>query len=177
MTKKEAAVIFKTINDVWNVKFDDTKARVYYENLSDLEFNRCYQTVQKLIQTSEYMPTIATIRKAYVNLDGQCLDEITAYSILKKAISDFGIYGRDKAIDYIKAQSEVLYEWTQKMGWRELCMCPEATLTAYFNKTYTAFSKEKMNSKVISQQLADKLTAIRAQIQQTGFALLGENYG
>lgn len=172
MTKEQAHRIIAVMSENWNVKFNSLKAEIYGENIADLDYEKCILAIKKLIQTSEFLPTVAVLRREYVNLDIQPLDSAEAYLTLKKAISRHGIYGYEEALRMLKASNLVLYELIKKIGWREICLCPESFLANEFAKALKDFEKERFGAKVLSPKLTAKIEKLRNEIQQAGLKLI-----
>lgn len=172
MTKKEIAVVIKILSETWSNKFSETKAEIYSENLADLDYHRCCTAIKKLIQTSEFLPTVAALRKTYIGLDKEQIDSATAYYVLKKTISNYGIHNYKAAMEALKEYNTNLYELVWRLGWREVCMCPESFLANQFQKSWVEFEQEKLNQEVLSQNLLTKINGFKAQIQRESFKLL-----
>lgn len=172
MTQKEIGVIIKILSETWDAKFSKTRAKIYAENLADLEYSRCCNAVKKLVQTSEFLPSIALIRRTYVELGQNFLDDVSAYELLKDAIQTFGIYSSKEGLQYLERQNETVYELAKKIGWRELCTCPESILSSQFIKIYQGFSQAKIKSEAISPKLSQELNEARSQITRACFKLL-----
>lgn len=171
MTNKEIAVVIKILSESWSAKFSETKTKIYAENLADLEYKKCCSAVKKLVQTSEFLPSIALIRRTYVELGQEISDDATAYSLLKGAVQTYGIYSCKDGLRYLQEQNETVYELAKKIGWRELCMCPESILSGKFIKIYQNFVRARTESRTISPRLAQELNEVRLQIQRANFEL------
>lgn len=172
MTKEQVKKIIAVLSENWNVKFNALKIELYGENLADLDYPKCCLAVKKLIQTSEFLPTVAALRKTYIGLDKEQIDSATAYYVLKKTISNYGIHNYKAAMEALKEYNTNLYELVWRLGWREVCMCPESFLANQFQKSWVEFEQEKLNQEVLSQNLLTKINGFKAQIQRESFKLL-----
>lgn len=172
MTKEQAKKIIAVLSENWNVKFNALKIELYGENLADLDYQKCCLVVKKLIQTSEFLPTIATLRKEYLDLCADQMDAATAFYILKKTIQNYGIHDFKDAMESLKECSLMLYEVVYQIGWREICTCPDNFLASQFKKTWDEFRQEQFNQEVLSEKLLMQINRFRAQIRRESFNLL-----
>lgn len=172
MTREQVKKIIGFLCETWNIKFNPLKTEIYGENLADLDYKKCCSAIKKLVQTSDFLPSIALIRRAYVELEQNFLDDVSAYELLKDAIQTYGIYSTKEGLQYLERQNETVYELAKKIGWRELCTCPESILSSQFIKIYQGFSQAKIKSEAISPKLSQELNEARSQITRACFKLL-----
>lgn len=170
MTKEQAQRIIAVLSENWNVKFSALKTEIYGGNLADLDYQKCCIAVKKLIQTSEFLPTIAVLRKEYVNLGKDQIDASEAYALLKKTISSHGWYDFEGAMETLKQNNYALYELVRRIGWREICMCPESFLANQFTKAWHDLEQEQTGA--ISEKLLGKINSLKNEIQKAGINLL-----
>lgn len=166
LTKAESDKIISVLQEAFDKKLSPVQIALYQSNLSDLEYSKLRQVVLNLIQTEEYLPKIATIRREYVALGGQSLNELEAYAMIRKTLSRYGIYRTQEALEAIKAVDLNLYEIVKTLGWREICMCPENLLQAKFQKIWEWCKKTN------TAGLQQKLLQAKAEITKSGFKLL-----
>lgn len=166
LTKAESDKIISVLQEAFDKKLSPVQIALYQSNLSDLEYSKLRQVVLNLIQTEEFLPKIATIRREYAALGGQSLNELEAYALIRKTLATYGIYRTQEALEAIKAADANLYEIVKTLGWREICMCPENLFQAKFQKIWEW--KKKTNTAGLQQ----KLLQAKAEITKSGLKLL-----
>ena len=172
MTKQEFENIISTLSEAFSVNFNPIKTAVYAENLGDLDYQKVKIVLKKLIQTSDFLPKIATIRREYQAMNQKVLSEFDTYTIIQKAISQHGIYHTEEALEQIRKSSPELYEIVKRIGFREICMAPETMMQQKISKIHEFYKKAQQNG--LSQNLSLQIETVKGQIKQEGLKLLCE---
>ena len=144
MTRKKTMAEIKTLQALaflqlaYTRDLSEEQLDFYVEMLRDIDPAILETAVRKLIQTSNFLPTIAEIRSAAATLEGLAcgtaeLDADEAWGQVQRAIHSVGYYARPEF------DSEALMETVDSLGWQEICQTPvEDTpiLRAQFRRAY-----------------------------------------
>lgn len=101
MTEREFSILVKGMKSIYSSPSfiaDKNAFDVWFSLLKDLEYMDCSRAIQKHMQTSEYQPTVATIRKivaAFKDKDSAVPNEYF-FNEIKSAVSK-GIYYSESA--------------------------------------------------------------------------------
>lgn len=91
-------------------------AEICADMLQDLEFDVVKAAAERLMASSEFMPTIAAIRSAALSItDGPQRPGGDAWGDVLKAVSRFGIYRTPSFDDPVVARC------VRQLGWTEVC--------------------------------------------------------
>lgn len=134
MTKKEFAVIVKKIKAAYSsckLFEDEFSLNLWYSHLKDIGYADCEKSLTKHIQTSEFPPTIAELRR---NPDSDCMTWAEAWRCVRSAITEYGSYRANEAVASLP---ETVAAAVRCIGFKEICIStnPEA-LCAQFRNTY-----------------------------------------
>lgn len=113
---------------------------LYERLLVDLDFELASATVERLICTSKFCPTVAEIRDAAADLAlGPSRSGVEAWGDVGMAIRRVGSYGTPTFEDPLVA------ECVRIMGWRNLCLgeAPEHTDRARFCELYADLQRKQ----------------------------------
>lgn len=121
MTQSECAKIVAVLLAAFpNAKVTTKTSEVYERMLLDQEYPVVNAAVERLLATSRFMPTIAEIRDACLDLStGERKAGGEAWGELLKAISRNGIY-RSPGVDFVFTDP-VVGRCVESMGWTNLC--------------------------------------------------------
>lgn len=172
MTKSEWNGVVKILNAMYEDKgrlmFETPeKIKIWYECLSDLDYQGCCEAVKRHALISEFQPKIADIRKQYVTVTNteQQISEAEAWNYVRAAIRD-SIYHADEQFeqlpDIVKravASPDRLREWGQ---------LPSDTVTSVVRAEFRRGFESAQNSvdeerktgamgKAIAEKLAKRL--------------------
>lgn len=141
---------------------NNAQVNVWVISLSDLEFQPALIAVRKLINTSEWPPTIAAIRKAYTEmLIPDIVEAEQAWGMVKRSISlNGGWMQHEKVLEALPAQVREAVKWCG--GIKSICQAEnEEIIRAQFTKTMAAVNKRLTNDLATGPQLCAQIEAIR----------------
>lgn len=118
-------------------------ARLYARMLADLDADEVVRAIERLIKTSERLPTVAKIRATVVELHhGPARAGADAWGDVRAAMSRHGYVsapGKDFAFD-----DPLVARVVESMGWRRLCESDNATADrARFAEVYEHLAQQE----------------------------------
>jgi Loader and inhibitor of phage G40P len=123
MTKLEAARLVACLFAAYPAASSNVNNRtteIFERMLGDLDYVVANAAVERLIATSRFMPTIAEIREACMDLSlGERRAGGEAWGSVLRAISGAGIY-RKPGVDFV-FNDPVVARCVAALGWEELC--------------------------------------------------------
>ena len=147
MTQKDTAYVFAILMAAYpyfykDIRQDDGQMRVavtlWYEMLADYDVTVVKVALKRLIAVQkDYPPTIGQLLESINIVSGNAApDADEVWSEITRAISSYGFYGTDKAMENL---SPIALEVVKAMDWVSLCMseCQE-TDRAHFLRIYQA---------------------------------------
>jgi hypothetical protein len=138
MTRTEIAKLVGVLLVAFpNNKANQQTAQVYEEMLQDLDYAKANAAVRRLIATAKFMPTIAEVREACVDvMHGQVRPGGDAWGDVLAAVRRYGVYRSPVFDDPIVARV------VQSLGWVEICNSENAAADrARFIQTYDQLAK------------------------------------
>lgn len=147
-----------------NITSDPEQLRVYYGMLGDLPEQVLMQTIQKIVATSKWPPTIADIREvAAETILPTSTKWFDAWETVQKAIRYCGMTDECGAYERM---DELTSRAVRSMGWRNLCMSDNPVADrAHFQRIYEGLEKQQKENAAIPE-------ALRMSIAQTKKGLL-----
>ncbi len=135
-----------------------TMANVYADMLGDLSYEQCNAALRVLIQTRQFMPTIAEIRAAVLDISrGPVQPGGVAWGSVQRAIHEQGSYRRP-GVDFV-FNDPITAQTVSALGWVELCLSENAVADrARFIETYEKLATERRR-----ESQAPALAAARQQ--------------
>lgn len=163
MTPDEFITIMAMLEINYNQHPGEQKIDFYFAYLGNYDYVIMKKAVDELILTNKYpnFPTIGAIKEAYNSVLYK--DELSAaesYSVVIKAVKNYGSHGGEKAcagFDYLTKKT------VESIGWETICLStlPSAIRSDYL-KCYEQFKKRKHDDDLRSD-IAKKLceTAVK----------------
>lgn len=145
--------------------------QVYENMLADLERQAAHRAVSRLINTSKWLPTIAEIRAAAVELEhGARRAGAEAWGDVNEAIRKFGRYGVPEFSDPLVA------ECVRSFGWLSLCDSTNDTADrARFIELYESLAERSRRDQVAGSSLALPIVKPERRLHAVpGFAQIGK---
>lgn len=165
MIKKEFVQIMAAIESAYNTKFDKMKASLYFDNLSDLEYMKCQKAVKKLMQTSEYPPTIAAIRKAYNEVTGvKNVNSVEVIAALNK-VAKIGRYRQEEGWKWLEENNPTAYKILDAIGYTNYCNSNPAISCHLVEKMVKEIAKEENSSLMLERHFANDITALQSPVE------------
>ncbi len=174
MIKEDFANILAAIEEVYNTKFTAEKSKIYFENLDDLEYLICEKAIRKLIQTSEYPPTVASIRKAYTSITNGSKPSLekTLSDLNKLTKHPFGRYKTIEGMEWLKQNNETAYRIMKCIGYTTYANCN----IDYMMPKIQALHKEIVENDSTVLLLQDKFASDINNMKNQGFQLTSQGW-
>lgn len=143
-----------------NFKFDHNNSLqvdVWYGSLSDLEPNKLALAIKSVISTSEFAPTIATIRKKYAEMNiADKVDNEEAWGLVIKAISNYGYMRADEAMTSLPKQVAKAVMWVG--GFKMICESENVdVIRGQFNKAMASVNNREHTNKILGDSLLTQI--------------------
>lgn len=143
ITLEQFAPIFKGLKSAYpNSRALETieAYQMWHRMLQDLDPVQLNMAIVKHISTNKFPPTIAEIREAALLTTQKDWSE--GWELVLQAISQYGGYRTEEALDYIRAQDELAAKITKRLGFLNICYSEDLSLDrANFRMAYTASAK------------------------------------
>jgi hypothetical protein len=140
---------------------------IYRRMISDLDYQVASAAVERLLATSEFMPTIAAIRSACVNVtQGDKRAGGEAWGDVLRAVGKFG-YMRQPGQDF-NLEDNVAQRAVLALGWRNICesenqIADRARFVDLYDKLSASNRTEQIAGSLPAQQRLRELRAGEAQ--------------
>lgn len=145
----------------------------WYEALKDLDYKVCEKAVLKITVQEEFPPTIATIRKAYMDIEqGSKVSSAQALGLVNTAIKKYGRYRTLDALEWLKSENEDIYNVVKSIGFKNICTANYEFVSPRITKMYEEVSKDTSRAKMLPRNFAKEIR----EIQTNGFALMEQSY-
>lgn len=140
-----------------NILPNDQAMELWFQQLQDLPFKVAEAALHKWVATNKWSPSIADIRETAAEImNGELQDWGEGWRQVMRAISNFGSYDPDGAIDTLDEISAIA---VRRIGWLNLCMSENIEIErANFRMIYEAEAKRKKRDAQIPPRVA-RLTA------------------
>lgn len=146
MEKAEFLVLVRTMKSMYQNMFkDEYSVNVWFEMLKDLPYKVASNALAKHINTSEYPPTVASIRRNAMDMTTpQGMNGEQAWSLVFKAIENSNYNSRE---EFEKLPPLVQKSVGSPANLRELALMPTETVNSveksHFIRTYDAEKKRE----------------------------------
>ncbi|MCK8817172.1 replicative helicase loader/inhibitor [Natroniella sulfidigena] len=162
MTKTETAKILSILSLAYQ-KFEvdrkGVKLNFWYQMLKDFDYQEVQVAVQKLVAEQPFIPTIADIRKAVLEVTTE--DRLTpagAWGEVIKAIEHYGYWNKKEAL---KSLDPLVAKTVDYMGWREICTeTNTGVIRGQFIKMYKQLKKREKKDNIIPDRLQGEIDSI-----------------
>jgi hypothetical protein len=175
LTKNE---FIKYVTGPLFIAFSDRKSTpemisMYYNELMDIDFKTAELAVNELIETSEYFPTIAAIRKTCARIArpelSQTASEVS--KLIQDAIRKFGHPRALEACEYIKQRNPLAYKVVKGIGFINICKSSPEFVYPRIDRLYREEQKALSNAQQLSPDVKYKLETLKNEIQQNALML------
>ena len=103
--------------------FENAEAITFwYKMLGDLPLDEITDAVARHIATSKFAPTIAEIREIASGGGVMEKDYSYGYDLMKRAISNYGSYREDEAMDWLRSEDETTAIVVKRLGFKNVCL-------------------------------------------------------
>lgn len=136
---------------------NDSAIRFWYKMLSDIPIEDLSKAVATHISTNKYAPTIAEIREIASKKGEPEKDYSYGYSLVRRAIKNFGSYREREAIEWIREQDTLTANVISRLGFKSFCLSEnEMTDRANFRMAYENTKAINDKQAQLPQGLRDK---------------------
>lgn len=164
MTSQEFSKLMAVLNASYN-NFDisdKTKMKIWLEALKDLDYIVCSKAIKKLVLTSEFPPSIASIRKeSSTLLLGERKTSADFVSLIIKSISKFGMYNPTAAMEWIKEQDETAYNVIEANGYSNICKSNFDFSKPLLVKMYDEISNNDLKINMLPIKFQKEISSIK----------------
>lgn len=163
MTKNEFSIIAKTIKTFYpkeNILKEKEEMILWYEMVQDIPYEVASTAIKKWVSLNKWSPTVADIREMSAEIAGnEKEDWEDAWALVKKAVSNFGAYRSQEALDSLPP---LVRKITEQLGFRNICLSEnEAVERANFRDIYkVAIEKERKNN-IVSKSVNEQIRQIQ----------------
>lgn len=174
MLSKKAFVAGMTLMaSIWpeleRVTKDKDLAGLWYKMLSDLDDERFWHAIERIVKTRKYPPTIADIREAAA--EDECeLSPEEAWAVVYRDVQKRGYYSEPHYDDWkLEAAKNAI-------GWHNLCDMTEGekgAVRAHFMRIYASLSSREKATKQMNDKKLQELTRMLATRLAPGSKIKG----
>lgn len=175
MTKQEFINLIKGSKAYFpNFVLDKLQMTLWYDALDDLEYQAAQKAIKKLAQTTEFAPTIAAIRKAYVDIMNgdkpsleQTLNDLNALTRYP--------YGRYKVVEgmaWLQEKNPTAYRILKSLGYETYANND----ISYLMPTVTKLHKEIVEHDADVKLLQGKFCEELGKAKTKALAMNGDNW-
>ena len=163
MTKEQFKILVKAMKAVYTQPTfipDQDAFDVWYSMLKDLDYAVASRAVQMHMQTEEYPPTVAGIRKQSVKITENTendLNEIEAWSIVWKAICNSGYHAEEEFAKFPSVIQRAVHSPAQLREWALLENIDGKTITVLqsdFQRTFRVEQQKEREKQKLSPDVA-----------------------
>lgn len=181
MTPQESRQVFRLIMAAWTTQRQklssediETMAAIYTAGLADIDVSLVKAAVQRLVRTSQWLPTIAEIRDACgVVVHGMQKTGGEAWGSVVRAMSEQGGH-RTPGQDFVFTD-QLTARVVKALGWGELCRSDNRTADrARFIETYEQIAKNERTEAKAQDGAVSKVLPLRPGITAVERIMLGE---
>lgn len=152
MTKQEFGRLVAVIRGVYrDDKFlaNSESAKVWYQLLKDIDYERAKAAVVKHSLTSRWTPTIAELREQIADIQADISDWSDGWQEVLTAVRRFGYMNESEAMEWM---SPMTREVTKRLGWQQICESGTDGLTA-LRANFRMIYEQKQNAIKTEMQL------------------------
>lgn len=159
MTKDEFMILASAIRTYYpkeNILPNKQALELWYRELKDIPYEVAEVALREHVHTSNFSPSIAELRKtAYFLQNGSISDWGKGWEQVTKAISKYGAYRADEAIE---SMDELTKETVKRIGFSTICHSSNITAErANFRMIYEELAKKKENDMKLPEELRQNM--------------------
>lgn len=156
MTETQCEQLLAVLQGAYpRTEFSDDTIDVYTAMLSDLDFKAAQVAVRQLIATSKWLPTIAEIRRAVMDLVDPLPSTEDAWIEVMQQARAYNLHsGR-----FPEFSHPVVAKAADAVGWHALCYTDNiAMLASQFRRAYESIRESAMESRQAGTMLQERPT-------------------
>lgn len=174
MDKQEFATLVKGSKAYFpNFALDKLQMTLWYDALDDLEYQTTQNAIKKLAQTTEFAPTIAAIRRAYIEIKNGNLPSLEqTMSDIQSMITKYGRYRVVEGLQWLQDKNPIGYKIIKAIGYESYAN----NQLSYIQPTIIKLHKEITESDETVAVLQTKFLSEIGSIKAKGLLSLGDSY-
>lgn len=166
MTKQEFANIAFTLRTYYGntEQFQTGQAiELWYRKLHDLDYHATEVWLDKWIQTSRKIPTIADFRMGVSEVTGNKAPDFNeAWKLVDRAVHKFGYSREEEALEWLGEMNPAVRTATEQLGWQKICGSENVESDrARFIEFYETVSTKQNHESSMSGQLNGEINLLR----------------
>ena len=168
MTEQEFTLIAMAIKTYYpneNIMPNKQAFSLWYDMLKDLPYKETELALKKWVTTNKWSPKISDLRAEVSALAIEYKDYGEAWQEVLQAISQYGFYQADKALE---SMSPITREAVERIGFTNICMSDYIiSERAQFEKIYNSLVERKKEVAQIPQEVRNLISEMKClQIQE-----------
>lgn len=134
------------------------QVRLWHQVFKKVPYRALESAVVLALAHSPFEPKVSDIRDMLVEMQGKRLEPMQAFGLLLKAVSRFGYYQEERAMEALPSN---VAQTAKAMGWQEICLSqnPEA-LRAHFTKAFDGIQRRGELEKSIAAIKGERRTLL-----------------
>ena len=140
--------------------------QLWYEQLNDLEYATLSMSLQKWVNTEQWSPTIADLRRLSAEITTPSLD-IDAGQSFQEARKMIQTYGRYRREDALANMTPITRKVVERMGYDTMCDCENIEVErGQFTKIFdNLFQRERQDAQ-LPNNLKELITSTTMQLEE-----------
>jgi hypothetical protein len=168
LTYEQTATLTTLISAAQGVSFaDESKIRIWYSLLEDLEFELAHLALKKLLRTEMYSITPAHIRAACADLAGDSPDVAAAVELVFDALRNYGRYNWEAGMERIENGDPIAFSIVKAIGYFNLCNGNTEYTRPEFVRFYREAAAAYRVEKVMPQRLLLQIGEYKARLERS----------
>ena len=169
MTREEFAKIVMAIKTYYpkeKILPNKEAVQLWYEQLEDLDYRTLSASLQKWVNTEQWSPTIADLRKLSAEITTPSLD-IDAGQSFQEARKMIQTYGRYRREDALANMTPITRKVVERMGYDTMCDCENIEVErGQFTKIFDNLSQRERQDAQLPSKLKELITSTTMQLEE-----------
>lgn len=179
MTEQEFGTIAAAIKTYYpkeKILVNEKAIELWFKHLEDIPYELAAAVVAEWVSTNKWSPSIADIREGATRImNGSVSDYGEGWRQVQRAISNYGMYRPDEAINSIS--DPIARETVKRMGFLEICTSENPSVErANFRMIYEQLSERSKRDAQIPQSLKSTIEGIKQRMIQGGQGIETSSY-
>lgn len=165
MTKKEFGTFIAAMRSFYpreTILPTKQAIELWFNQLQDIPYEIACLALNQWAATNKWSPSVAEIREsAAIITQGEAKDWGSGWEQVKKAISNFGMYRVDEAVESI--EDEIAKETVKRIGFLNLCTSENPTAErANFRMIYEQLTERKRKEAQLPKALKELIQGVQS---------------
>ena len=160
----ELAAAIKTYYPKEKILINEKAVTLWFRHLCDLPYDLAATVIAEWVSTNKWSPTIADIREGAARImSGQYADYGEGWRQVQRAISSFGMYRPDEALDSIS--DPIAKETVKRMGFIQICQSENPSIErANFRMIYEQLAERQKRESQLPPSLKNTIESIKTRM-------------